>query len=408
MSAGARIACVLVGVLRRAPWFAVPVGIFALTRLIDAVVIVLMARHQIPASSLPTGGPVPTVVDPPSYLSAIQSWDGQWYRQIVEHGYPTTLPTEHGVVQQNAWAFYPGYPSLVWLVTKVGASFGFAASVVSLGAGAGAMCVLYRLILARSSTWLAFMTILAVCCAPAAPILQVAYTESLGLLLLVIALWCLDRRRYGWLVLAGVALSLTRPITAPLALSALAEFVLRWRSRESEPFPVPERWKLAGATVALVASTTLWPLVTGIVVGDLSAYGDTQRAWRGIARNRPDTWLQSLLHAAPPGRWIFVGVVIVASVAVALRNSGWSTGIRAWTATYPTYILAVTPATSSIFRYGLLVGPAWWPFSRHRSAPASTARRVALVLAVSVVGIATQVLWLYWYFVITDGSRGTP
>src|SRR3954469_8170817 len=140
--------------LRRVPWFSVPLGIFALTRLVDAVAIVLMARHQIPASSLPSGVAVPTVVDPPSYLSAIQSWDGQWYRQIVEHGYPTTLPTRDGVVQQNAWAFYPGYPALVWLVTRLGASFGVAASVVSLSAGAGAMCVLYRMLLARSGAWL--------------------------------------------------------------------------------------------------------------------------------------------------------------------------------------------------------------------------------------------------------------
>src|SRR3954465_6616651 len=166
-----RITCVVVSFLRRVPWFSVPLGIFALTRLVDAVAIVLMARHQIPASSLPAGVAVPTVVDPPSYLSAIQSWDGQWYRQIVEHGYPTTLPTRDGVVQQNAWAFYPGYPALVWLVTRLGASFAVAASVVSLGAGAGAMCVLYRMLLSRSGAWLAGLTVLALCCAPPAPIL---------------------------------------------------------------------------------------------------------------------------------------------------------------------------------------------------------------------------------------------
>jgi hypothetical protein len=404
----ARLACDLVGSLRRVPWFSVPLAIFAVTRLIDAVVIVLLARHQIPPSSLPSDVPIPTVVDPPSYLSAIQSWDGQWYRQIVEHGYPRTLPTQDGEVQQNAWAFYPGYPAVVWLVTRLGASFGVAASIVSLSAGAAAMCVLYRTVLARSGEWLAGMSVLALCCAPAAPIFQAAYTESLALLLLMVALWCLDRRHYGWLVVVGLALALTRPVTAPLALAAGVVLVQRWRRRGHEEFPVRERWALAGAAAALALSTAVWPLVTGLVVGDASAYAETQRAWRGVAGSRPDTWLQSLLHSAPLGRWVFVAVVIAATVAIALRTTRWGTGIRAWTATYPAFILAATPATSSVFRYLLLVGPAWWPFSPHGAPTPSVARRVVLVGTVAVVGLASQALWLYWYFVITPGSRGTP
>ena len=392
--------------LGRLPWFSVPLGIFALTRLVDAVAIVLMARHQVPASSLPSGVAVPTVVDPPSYLSAIQSWDGQWYRQIVEHGYPTTLPTQDGVVQQNAWAFYPGYPALVWLVTRSGLSFALGASVVSLASGGAAMCVLFRLVQAKAGRWLATITVLALCCAPPAPVLQVAYTEGLGLLLLVVALWCLDRRRYGWLAVVGLALALTRPVTAPLALAALLEWVLRWRRRADEPFPQRDRWALGSTIAALVASAAVWPLVAGVVVGDLSAYGDTQRAWRDIAGRGSDTWLLSLLHGAPVGRWVFVLALVGLFVAIALRNRTWSDGVRAWVATYPAYVLAATPATSSIFRYLLLAGPAWWPASRVSSP--SRRRQVVTVLAVTVVGIATQVLWLYWYFVITPASRGTP
>jgi hypothetical protein len=395
-----------VGFLRRLPWFSVPLGIFAFTRIVDAFAIVLMARHQIPASSLPSGVAVPTVVDPPSYLSAIQSWDGQWYRQIAEHGYPSTLPTHDGTVQQNAWAFYPGYPALVWLVTKLGLSFALAASVVSLAAGGGAMCVLYRLVGSRSGAWLATLAVLAMCCAPPAPVLQVAYTESVGLLLLVTALWCLDRGRYGWLAVVGVALALTRPVTAPLAVAALVVLVVRWRNRGQEPFPVRERWVLAGSTLVLAISAAIWPLVTGLVVGDLSAYGDTQRAWRDIAGRGSDTWALSLLHGAPAGRWIFVAAVVLVSAAVGLRNRQWSPGTRAWVTTYPAYVLAATPVTSSIFRYLLLVGPAWWPSSQ--PATPSRERQVVIVALVSVIGIVSQVLWLYWYFVITPQSRGTP
>jgi hypothetical protein len=392
--------------LRRTPWFTVPLGIFVVTRLFDAMVIVLMARHQIPAASLPRDAPVPTVVDPPSYLTAIQSWDGQWYRYIVEHGYPSTLPRAHGQVTQNAWAFYPGYPGLVWIVTRLGLSFGIAASAVSLVAGAAAMCVLYRLMLLRSNAWFAGMSVLALCCAPMAPALQVTYTESLALLLLLAGLWWLERRRYGLVAVVGVALALVRPVTLPLAVAVAAELVLRWRRHERDEFPPRDRVALIGATVTLAVSAVVWPVVAGIVVGDVSAYSDTQKAWRGSAGNRPDTWLLSLLHGAPPGRWLFVIAVVAGALWIGLRNPRWTDGTRAWVATYPAYVLAATPPTSSIFRYLLLLGPGWWPF--RKSPDISPGMRSIVVAGVVVVGLVTQVLWLYWYFVITPGSRGTP
>jgi len=59
-----------VSFLRRAPWFAVPLGVFLLTRVVGALLIVLVARDQIPASALPPHMPMPTLVDPASYLHA--------------------------------------------------------------------------------------------------------------------------------------------------------------------------------------------------------------------------------------------------------------------------------------------------------------------------------------------------
>lgn len=397
------------GLVRRLSWCAIPLGIFALTRVVDTGLILLVAQRQVPASMLPADAPLPTLVDPPSYLHVIANWDGQWYRQIVEHGYPRHLPTEGGVVQQNAWAFFPLFPALVWLLTLIGMSFAVGASVVSLVAGAAAMCVLYRLLRSRCSDYLAALVIVAICCAPAAPILQAAYTDSLGLLLVVLALTCIDARRYGWLVVVGLLLALTRPITLPLAVVTAAELVRRWRRRDEEPFPRRERWRLAGVTVALVAFAGLWPAITGLVVGDWSAYSETQHTWRVAAGTEAaDTWLSSLLHGAPALRWIFVVLVVVGSVVIALRNRQWSLGTRVWTSTYPLFILAATPVGFSIFRYALLAGPAWWPLPRFDGRGVSRTWRVALIVVVAVGGLLTQILWLDWYFVITPDSRGVP
>jgi hypothetical protein len=397
-----------VGLVRRLPWYAVPLGIFVLTRVVDAGLIVLVAQRQVPASVLPANLPMQTLVDPASYSHVIANWDGQWYRHIVEHGYPRHLPTEGGMVQQNAWAFFPLFPALVWLLVTTGLSFGVAASVVSLTAGAAAMCVLYRLLRSRCTDYLAALTILAICCAPAAPVFQVAYTESLGLLLVALALTFVQSRRYGWLLVVGLLLSLTRPITLPLAVVTGVELVRRWRRQDEEPFPRQERWWLAGLTVVMVALSGLWPAVAGVVVGDWSAYSKTQHAWRSSQAAHADTWLTSLIHGAPPVRWFFVILVVAGSAAIAVRNRQWTSGTRTWTATYPLFILAATPATFSIIRYALLVGPAWWPLPRFDGRGVSTRWRVALMVAVALGGFLTQVLWLDWYFVITPDSRGIP
>ncbi len=390
------------------PWFAVPLAIFVLTRAADALMILLIARDQIPATALPADMVMPTLVDPHTYFHVIANWDGQWYRLIAGHGYPSRLPTHDGAVQQNAWAFYPGFPMLTRLVMFTGAPFGLAASVVNLTCGAAAMCVLDRMLAPRCGRFVAALTVLAVCCAPPAPVLQVAYTESIGLLLVLLALRALEARRYAVLLLIGVALAVTRPITAPLAVVAAVELVSRWRRRDREDFPRRERIWLGTATAGLAVLAVLWPVVTGLVVGDWSAYSDTQHAWRDVAGNRPDTWLASLAHGASLGRWLAVLGTMALLVLIAWRARLWTRGTRVWTVAYPLYIFAATPATSSVIRYLLLVGPAWWPAPGIGGRVTATRSRVLLASAVVVVGLLTQFLWLRWYFVITPSSLGTP
>jgi hypothetical protein len=389
--------------------YAAPLGIFLCTRIIDAVLLVLLARDQVSPGSLGAPAPGhPPLTTGPTYFDVIANWDGQWYRQIVEHGYPTHLPTFHGVVEGNAWAFYPGYPALVRLVMFSGAPFGVAASLVSLAAGAAAMCLLFSMLRRRCGGFVAGVTVLALCCAPAAPVFQAAYTESLGLLLVLLALWCLDKGRYGGLVITALALALTRPITAPLALVVAGQWLVRWHRREREPFPVGERWQLLGAGVALAGFALIWPLVAGLVVGDVSAYGDTERAWRTFGGNQPDTWLGSLLHGAPLARWLFVLALAGVLIAIAWRARAWTHGTRGWTVAYPVFILAVNPPAFSIFRYALLIGAASWPLPGVGDRVGTRSTRLLLVTSVLVLGVALQFLWLRWYFVLTPDARGAP
>jgi hypothetical protein len=398
----------VVKLARRAPWYAVPLGIFLLTRLVDVALIMLVARDQIPASALPPHMPMPTLVDPSSYLHVIANWDGQWYRQIAAHGYPAHVPVVDGVLQQNAWAFYPVYPALVRFMMFTGASFGLSASIVSLSCGAAAVCLLHSMLLRRCGQFVAALTVLAVCCAPAAPIFQAAYTESLALFLVLLALWALEGRRYVVLTVAGVALALTRPIAPALLVVVLAFALMRWRGRDSQPWADGERRGLVGAAAVIAVATLVWPVTTAVVLGSTDAYFQTQRAWATVAGNPPDTWLQSLAHGAPPVRWIVVLVVLGTLTTLAVKARGWPLPMRIWTVSYPLLILAVTPPTASVIRFSTLAGAAWWPAPGTGARVTSPPRRAAILGLVIVIGFLLQWWWLRTYFVIDPYSRGHP
>ena len=94
---------------------------------------------------VPTGWTGPDV----SYLTFTAQWDGQWYQHIAEQGYPRRLPTDaNGLVQQNAWAFYPLFPFLSRvLMDLTHLDFYWVGSTLSLLLGfvaAGAMALLLR------------------------------------------------------------------------------------------------------------------------------------------------------------------------------------------------------------------------------------------------------------------------
>src|SRR5680860_703887 len=122
------------------PWWLQVLGVYALTRAWSTGVLLLAAAGQ-PQSSW---GPAQ-----PDYGTFVGLfWDGSWYKSIAEDGYPATLPVDaNGMVQQNAWAFFPLFPLLVRvLMTATGGSWEVVAPAASLLLGVGAALVLDRLV----------------------------------------------------------------------------------------------------------------------------------------------------------------------------------------------------------------------------------------------------------------------
>jgi hypothetical protein len=390
----------------------IPLTIFLITRVLDGLMIAWFARDQVASGSVRGWFVVHPTPASPGYLTALTNFDGQWYQQIAEHGYPTVLPMVEGHVAQNPWAFYPLYPSLVrGLMALTGLPFAAAATLVSMTCGAVAVCLLYRLLLPTGGRFTATATVLALCTYPAAPVLQAAYTESLALLEIVVLVWALGGRRYGVVAIATLALSLTRPIVFPVALLIAVHGIVRWR-RERAGFSARERWSWAGTVLLAVASFAIWPVVAAVVTGRTDAYLATQRSW--VIRKSEGGYASWLTHVVGHGGFAagIVGVVALSLLLwllLARRAAAWGPEWRTWCGSYALFLFLTTRPIASVFRMALLAVVPWWPVPVPADRPAPPPRVQLMVLAViAAFGLATQWLWVQWFFIPRVGSFGAP
>jgi hypothetical protein len=363
-------------------------GVYAVTRVFAWVLISRAAAQQQP--SVWTG-------QHSGYLDMAQLWDGQWYRLIAVQGYPVPLPVDaHAVVQQNAWAFFPGFPYTVRAVMSVtGLPFASAAVLTNLVLGALVVVVVLVLLQRVAGRPAGLAGVVLLCAFPSAPTLQIAYSEPLGLLLLALALLCLVERRYGLTACVVLLLALTRPVVAPFAGVVVVHLVLRWRAHPRDPFPTGQRVQVALLALVSAASSLLWPAIVGWATGADLAYAHTQAAWRTGGEVRPFApafWIARLLlddHA--------VLVLVLGSLAyAAFVLSPWGRRVggelQAWLLLYPAYLLAATEPWTSTFRYLLFL----FPLGSVVAGIVRSRPRVmwAGVTVLAVVGLALQVRWV--------------
>lgn len=392
------------------PWWVQVVAVYGAARAVSAAIFIVVAATQEANPWTPAA---------PSYAQYTGGmWDASWYRGISENGYPEGLPrAPDGAVQQNAWAFFPLFPALVRWVTATGLSWDVAAPTLALLLGAAAMLVVHQVVATAVSVaegraadpathrdahaaWLRplpLATVAVLATFASAPVLQVAYTESLALLLLAAALWCLQRRQYLTAIPVVLALGLTRAVALPLAVAVVAHAVARWRGRD--------RWRIPALLAATLLGGLLWPAIVAARTGELTAYADTQGAWRGRGEVVP------LVPWLDVARWLWgdlglvalAGIVALAVWAVASPIMGaLGPELRWWTAGYLGYLLVAVEPGTSLLRFVLLAFPvaavlAGWALRRR-------SWRVWLG-ALLVLGVVGQVGWigLVWRLVPPAG-----
>lgn len=370
-------------------WLAA-LGIFVAARLVTSVTIAVGF-----ALMAPTGFADPSA--PRGFFERSTGWDGQYFLGIAERGYPSTLPTnEDGDVLRNTWAFLPVFPILIKLLTFVGGDPAVVAVLLATVFGAGASVALMTLLRPHVGRTTALWSTTFFAFGPMAFVLQLAYAESLGLLLGFAALIAMQRQRYWVILPIVVVLAFTRPGAVAIPLALAVHGIIRLVRRD----PVPMRERIAIVVTGLVtaAAGLAWPVVASIATGVPDAYLQTELAWWRLHFD--------VEHFMPLAPWFLQadrlgGVLGVVALSVAVAIAGiWlaSRSVRRigsvpllGTASYLLYLFATFLPQQSLFRLLMPAAPLLGVPALHRS----QARRW-FVLACCVVSqvLAVWVLFL--------------
>lgn len=376
-------------------------GLYTLFRLFTTGVLLwIVAEHQ---------DPVIFSGEVPRYFDLATLWDGAWYERIATEGYPDQLPVNtQGQVRQNEWAFYPVFPLLAkGLMLLTGLPFAVAGPVMATALGYAAAVMMGLMLRERVGAAAALGGVALFAAFPAAPTLQVAYTESLATLLLCAVLWLLIRER--WWAAGAVALltGLARPIALPLGLVALVAVFVRWRGRAKRPL---SRREYAGMFTALAgcgASGLIWPALVWVGTGVPDGYTVTMSAWRqgeAVTPFLPTIDMVQFLFGDFRGLVYLVGFFVILAVMVL---GPWARGLgpvlRTWTLAYPFYLAAALDPWTSIYRYLIILFPAFvvligggWPRDDPRSTP--TWLLVLRTVVIAALFLAWQVWWSWELF----------
>ncbi len=170
-----------------------------------------------------------------SFSHELAQWDGLWYRELADHGYPG-----HVTHVQSTLGFFPLYPGLIWLISHAFvipfAHYQILSSTLAgvLLSGFGGLVATVLVGRLAASWWgerTARRAILIFCLFPGSVVFSMVYAEGLMLPLAAGCILALQKRR--WLlagVLAGIATA-TEPEALVLILVCAVSAALELRRR---------------------------------------------------------------------------------------------------------------------------------------------------------------------------------
>jgi hypothetical protein len=196
-------------------------------------------------------------------------WDGRWYLEIAQHGYPHQLVNEG---DGSRWAFFPAFPTAVRalaVVTRL--SLPDAAFAVAFVFGLTAALAIWLAVREVCGSRLADRAVLLLVFCPTAYVLSMAYTEGLFLTAAAVCLFALSRRYWLTAALCACLAGLTRNTGVVVVLAVLVTALpAAWRSRSLRPAVAAAvaplglvsfmaySWAMVGTPVAFLTSERFW------------------------------------------------------------------------------------------------------------------------------------------------------
>jgi Mannosyltransferase (PIG-V) len=169
-----------------------------------------------------------------NFLHELANWDGLWYRELANHGYPT-----HPYLTQTTLGFLPLYPIAIWILEPVFTLTGHdsiwsatvSGVVVSGIGGAVATYYVFRLATAWWGREVARRAAVIFILFPGSVVFSMVYSEGLILPLATGCLYALQRKK--WLqagILAGFATAVGPTALVLIGVCAISA-LLEWRRR---------------------------------------------------------------------------------------------------------------------------------------------------------------------------------
>ena len=246
-------------------------------------------------------------------FAALERQDALWFLRIAASGYRAA---------DGSAAFFPLYPLVIRIVSWiVGGRPLLAATLVSNGAFFGSLVVLYDLTVREFDDAIARRTILYLAIFPTAFFFLAPYSESLFLLLSLLAFREARRDRWVGAALSGVLAALTRSIGVMLAPALIAMAIERSRADGRSPWS-----RMAAGTSVLLAPITYlvwWSAANGDAFAPFVAQANWQREatfplltlWRAAAM------ALGAMGSTDPAYWIID--LVVAGVVILAVVIGW-------------------------------------------------------------------------------------
>jgi hypothetical protein len=276
-------------------------------------------------------------------------------------------------------------------MSVTGFSFAVTSTLVTCLAGAAAMVLLFRMLERTGGRFLALSGVVLSCSFMSAPLFQAAYSESLALLLLLVAIGLIARRRYWLALLPVAALSFTRLITPVLCVVVVVVVVSKCRNQGWRSIPEVQRWGAAALASYSVVGALAWPTLAAQLMGEAGQFNRAAQLASGSGLG----WFGSA-----PSTVGWSGLALVCAVVVMLglgalsgRSAAWGLELRTWSVAYPLYVLALTPITGGVLRYALLAPTLGLLLVGRVSDRTPRVRQVVIVGLGAVVGLACQ--WLF-------------